>query len=60
MIDIDKLTHRDKGRRVIYQRPYCPREVGTLTSWSDKYVFVRFKGPSGEACFPEHASFEFN
>ena len=60
MIDINKLTDQDKDRGVIYHRPYCDREVGKLSSWNDKYVFVRFKGPFGEACLPEDISFEFN
>lgn len=59
MIDISKLSAAHVGRHVIYHREFCRREVGVLTSWNDKYVFVRFKGPTGEACEPEDVSFEF-
>lgn len=59
MIEISSLTEKDVGRNIIYHREYCKREVGTLSSWNDKYIFVRFKGPNGEACEPADISFEF-
>lgn len=58
MIEINKLTQSDIGRNVIYHREFCDREVGKLSSWNDKYIFVRFKGPYGESCQPEDISFE--
>lgn len=60
MIDIAKLTEKDKGRNVIYHREYCDQEVGRLSSWNDTYVFVRFRGPGGEACSPGDVSFELD
>jgi len=57
MIDIRKLTDADIGQKVIYGREYCRREEGELSSWNDKYVFVRFKGPTGEACEPADVRF---
>lgn len=57
MIDISKLTKEDIGRNVTYHREYCDKEYGVLSSWNDKYVFVRFRGPNGEACSPEDVSF---
>lgn len=59
MIQLDQLTESDIGRNVIYDRQYCERQVGKLSSWNDHYVFVRFRGPTGEACEPEDVSFEF-
>ena len=59
MIEISKLKEEDVGRNVIYHREFCNQEVGRLSSWNDKYVFVRFKGPTGEACEPNDVSFEF-
>jgi len=59
MIEISKLTEADKGRLVNYHREFCKPETGVLSSWNDKYVFVRFKGPNGESCQPEDVSFEF-
>ena len=57
MIDKSKLTEKDIGRNVIYHREFCKREEGKLSSWNDKYIFVRFKGPNGEACEPEDITF---
>lgn len=59
MIDPKALTESDVGRNVTYHREYCDREHGTLTSWNEKFVFVRFKGPTGEACEPSDVSFDF-
>lgn len=59
MIEISKLKDEDVGRNVIYHREFCTQEVGRLSSWNDKYIFVRFKGPTGEACEPNDVSFEF-
>ncbi len=58
MIELSSLTEKDIGRHVIYHREWCEREVGTLSSWNHKYIFVKFKGPTGEACEPEDISFE--
>lgn len=58
MIDIEKLTEADIGRNVTYHREFCDREFGKLSSWNDRFVFVRFKGPGGEACEPEDVSFD--
>lgn len=60
MIDISKLTEEDKGRNVTYHREFCKREYGKLSSWNAQVIFVRFKGPTGEACEPEDVSFEFS
>ena len=32
------------GRGVIYRRPYCEAEQGTITSVSETTVFVRYLG----------------
>ncbi len=58
MIVIDKLKSDDIGRNVIYHREFCNGEVGKLTSWNHKFVFVQFKGPNGEACEPADVTFE--
>lgn len=57
MINITKLTDADIGRPVRYHREYCKAQDGMLSSWNDKFVFVRFKGPNGEACEQEDVSF---
>jgi len=58
MINISTLAEEDVGRNVIYHREFCEKEVGKLSSWNHKFVFVRFKGPTGESCEPEDVSFE--
>ena len=60
MTKISSLKEADKNRNVIYHREFCNRQVGKLSSWNDKYVFVQFKGPNGEACEPDDVSFELN
>ena len=57
MIKPELLTEEDIGRKVVYERKHCPVEEGVLSSWNDKYVFVRFKGPNGEACEPQDIRF---
>ncbi len=60
MIEPSKLTDKDIGRNVIYHREFCNRQVGQLSSWNDRYIFVRFKGPNGEACEPADISLEIS
>lgn len=57
MIDIKALTEADLGRKVIFEREPCRPVEGELSSWNDRYVFVRFKGPTGEACEPADIRF---
>jgi len=57
MIDQATLNKYDVGRTVTYHRQSCRMEYGVLSSWSDRYVFVRFTGPNGQACEPADVSF---
>ena len=54
MINPKTLSSNDIHRMVIYKPT---NEEGRLSSWNDRYVFVRFKGPSGEACRPVDVDF---
>ena len=38
---------RDIGRAVIYRPKFSPPETGTITSYNDKYVFVRYQNQFG-------------
>lgn len=58
MINPSTLTEADIGRNVTYHREHCDVEHGKLSSWNERFVFVRFKGPTGEACEPEDVSFD--
>lgn len=41
MIEISSLTEKDKEREVLYE-DYGQFEWGRITSWNEKYVFVRY------------------
>ena len=56
MIDSSALKDEDLGRAVVYE-DFRGIEEGRLTGWNDRYIFVRFKGPGGEACMPESVRF---
>jgi hypothetical protein len=47
MIDIAKLTEKDKGRAVVYCPRVGPREQGAITSWNEQWIFVRYR-PTGD------------
>lgn len=57
MIRPDRLTEKDIGRLVVYRDGAGNTFEGRLTSWNNLYVFVRFSGPTGEACLPSSVSF---
>ena len=40
-ITIDNLTEASKGREVRY-RTHGQTEFGSITSWNDRFVFVRY------------------
>lgn len=49
-----ELTHAHLGKRVLYVDPNTGKaEGGTLSSFNDEAVWVRFLGPSGARCDPE-------
>lgn len=63
MIDPKTLKLDDIGRGVIYKSEYSRDdpsrwEYGVLSSFRDRFIFVRFKGPSGERCNPEDLDWE--
>ena len=58
MIAIEDLKDRDVGRFILYHPHYGKHERGVLSSWSNGFVFVRFRSLTGEACRPEDVSFE--
>ena len=44
MIDVRSLQESDRGRTVVYTPRVGPREDGTISSWNDRLVFVRYRG----------------
>jgi len=56
---IEELTDEHVGRRVIYTANHGEREVGTISSWNENMVFVRYGlGPTAAATNPERLEFE--
>lgn len=56
-LELSKLWAGDEGRTVIYQ-DYGRAEAGTLSSWNDSVVFVRFhQGDTAAACDPSDLRF---
>ena len=71
MISIKDLQEKDKGKEVMYTS-FGSREYGYITSWNDKYIFVRYHtkvwdsgkreartGQTPESTRPEDLSFCF-
>jgi hypothetical protein len=56
---ITNLTKDDIGRKVIYGRAELPKQEGTLSSWNETYIFVKF-GEHANACDPGDVSFVFD
>jgi hypothetical protein len=44
MIDPGALTPADVGRGVVYMPRVGPWEDGIITSYNERYVFVRYRG----------------
>ncbi len=58
-IEISKLTDADIGRQVTFVHAGGTREFGTLHSWNNKQIFVRFgSAPRAKAaaCDPQQLS----
>lgn len=56
MINPKTLSRNDVGRKVVYT-DFGRTQEGILSSWNDTTVWVRFKGPCGEACDPKDLEF---
>lgn len=54
-LEYDKLEPHDKGRTVIYSPPAGNPEAGTISSWRDGMVFVRYgRGETAAATNPKY------
>ena len=61
MIPISSLLESDKGRHVIFTHHHGATETGWLSSWNDKYIFVRFTlGSTAAGCDPSQLRWEFS
>lgn len=59
MIDITKLTEKDKNRLVVYRpRHTSVGEQGRITSWNDTFIFVDYTNVGrGNATNPQDLEF---
>ena len=44
MISIAKLKPSDVGRGVVYVPPHDARQDGVVSSWNERWIFVRYRG----------------
>jgi len=59
-MNIKDLTEKDVNRKVIYSS-FNSKEVGVISSWNDKYIFVRYGNKTfGEATDPNDLEYELN
>jgi len=61
MINIKNLTGADVGRLVIYYNVHTGLQGGIVTSFNERYVFVRYDGSdienNGVATYPNDLTF---
>lgn len=61
MIDISKLTEADKGRGVVYRAASGDKgEDGVISSWNERYIFVRYSISGVAATLPEDLEFLYH
>lgn len=61
MIDIKSLSKLDIGKEVCYSPREGFREYGKISSWNEKYIFVKYNGKDTSAATkPEDLTFSFN
>jgi hypothetical protein len=61
MIEISKLTERDKGREVVYGYRDPEMEFGIISSWNERFIFVKYNGnQQSQATKPEDLRFSMN
>ena len=53
-LEISELKDSDIGRQVTFVHHHGEREFGVLSSWNNKWIFVRFgMGDTAAACDPQ-------
>jgi hypothetical protein len=58
MIEISKLTEKDKGREVVFTSQGSKREFGIISSWNERFIFVKYNGSQqSQATRPEDLRF---
>ncbi len=60
MIEIESLVDADKGRLVTYHPGHGGTEAGVISSWNDKFIFVRYtSGSTAAATDPTDLTWQF-
>jgi hypothetical protein len=58
MIELSKLTEHDRGREVVFDSPGSKMEFGIVSSWNDRFIFVKYNGSQqSQATNPEDLRF---
>jgi hypothetical protein len=58
MIELSKLTEKDKGREVVFDSRGPKMEFGIISSWNHRFVFVKYGGShQSQATKPEDLRF---
>jgi hypothetical protein len=58
MIDISKLSEKDKDREVVFNCLGSKQEYGRIRSWNERFIFVVYNGKwQSQATKPEYLSF---
>jgi hypothetical protein len=58
MIEISRLTEKDKGREVVYHVQGTINEFGIISSWNERFIFVKYNGnQQSHATKPENLRF---
>ncbi len=55
-VQIEELADRDIGRRVVFKTPWGPAEMGVISRWDERYVFVTYSTCRAQAyaTSPDH------
>ena len=56
MIDIKKLTKKDVGKWVLYERETREPELGIIKSWNKSFIFVVYKCGGNWAKFMDYTA----
>jgi hypothetical protein len=58
MIEISKLSEKDKGREVVFNSHGSKTEFGIISSWNERFIFVKYNGrQQGQATRPKDLRF---
>ena len=55
MIDIEKLTKNDIGKKVVYLSANSPAEEGVISTWNNRFIYVTYGDDKhSQGTYPDH------